>query len=147
MRTVTAVLLRGVLAIAGFVGLALLLPVESLRYGAQDAPPPEAATVPILIVGYLMTAVGALLGAAYRYLQRLPGQTIPGLGALARDVFYSIDLWMGLVGSPVAFGLVLRSVDRVNVPGAIVLALENGFCCTMLVNTLLKPAPPQGAPP
>jgi len=46
----------------------------------------------------------------------------------------SVDLWMGLCGSPIVFLLLARANEGMSLPGMIVVALENGFCCLIIVN-------------
>ena len=57
----------------------------------------------------------------------------------AESVFRSIDLWLGLFGSPLAYGLILKAIDGINLLGLTTLALENGFFCTIVVNEARGP--------
>jgi hypothetical protein len=134
----------------GFVTFVLMDPIASLPGMAE-----HQNGVPVRIAaGFLATLVGVVLGAVYRELRRRQsrGATRIAVGPFFRDMRGSIELWLGLVGSPMVFALLLRSTEGVDLIGLVIMALENGFCCLIILNTLIekhdKPeSPPGGVEP
>lgn len=102
-----------------------------------------------IVVGYLATVAGVVLGSAYRQLRQLrdSGITeIQSLRAFCARAFRSVDLWMGLCGSPVVFLLLVKASDGVSLPGLVVSALENGFCCLIIINGFVAKTEAQQKP-
>lgn len=130
------------LAIIGIVGWRYLLGSELLRFGANAAPEQPGARV--LIYGYVITLIGVVLGSAYRELQtrKQRGETtIRSPRRLLRAVFLSLDFWMSLCGSPLVYALIWKSMEGGNLAGLTTIALQNGFCCTVIIGSLIsKPA-------
>jgi hypothetical protein len=100
-----------------------------------------------ITVGYLATVSGVVLGSLYRQLRQLREAGTPEvenprefLSRAAR----SVDLWMGLCGSPIVFLLLARANEAMSLAGMVVVALENGFCCLIIVNGFIAKA--EGAP-
>jgi hypothetical protein len=58
-----------------------------------------------------------------------------------KNVFTSIDLWMGLFGAPIVYALLWKSLEGGSVAGLTVIALQNGFCCTVIIANLMKKGP------
>jgi hypothetical protein len=58
---------------------------------------------------------------------RSTGATSVRLPRLAAEVLRSIDFHIGLVGSPLVFGLLWQSIADISVAGITVIALQNGF--------------------
>lgn len=136
-----------VLALIGFFVSRYMITSQPLRFGANEAP--ETQTVAVVLYGYLITLIGVVLGSAYRELQarKEQGKTqIDSVAQFARSVFLSLDFWMSLCGSPIVYALLWKSLEGGNVAGLSVIALQNGFCCTMVVSNFLKRGPDQGAP-
>ena len=93
-------------------------------------------------LAFVVTVVGVLIGSIYRRLLALQreGQRRAHLGAVFVDVARSIDLQLGLVGSPVVFGLLWQAIADISLPGMLIVALQNGFCChAILQQTLVQP--------
>ena len=144
------VLFCGLLAFAGFYGARAMLLREPIRFGASAVP--ETLGHGRLIAGYLITVAGVALGSIYRDLQRRrrAGQTrIGSVPAFLRSVFRSIDFWVGICGSPLLYAFLLKSIEGASDAALSTLALQNGFCCSFVVDSLLKqsagaeaPAPP-----
>jgi len=103
-----------------------------------------------IIVGYLATVAGVVLGSTYRQLRQLRDSgiaEIQSLRAFAARAFRSVDLWMGLCGSPLVFLLLIKASDGLNLPGLVVSALENGFCCLIIINGFVGKAEAQQKAP
>jgi hypothetical protein len=98
------------------------------------------------LYGYLVTLVGVILGSAYRELQAHKERGDPQIRSFslfAKSVFLSVDFWMRSCRSPIVYALLWKSLDGGNVAGLSVIALQNGFCCTMVVSNFLKRGPEQ----
>jgi len=136
------------LACVGFFVWRYLITAQPLRFGANETP--ETQAVPVVLYGYLVTLAGVILGSAYRELQarKEHGETqIGNVSAFAKSVFLSIDFWTSLCGSPIVYALLWKSLDGGNVAGLTVIALQNGFCCTMVISNFLKRGPEQNPVP
>lgn len=96
-----------------------------------------------LSVAFLSVVLGVILGSFYRQLKQLNSQRIESLRSFFANTFRSVDMWLGLVGSPVLFALLLRATDGISVEGMVIIGLENGFCCLLLLNGLLQQEPSQ----
>jgi hypothetical protein len=127
------------LAIIGIIGWKYLLGSELLRFGANAAPEQPGARV--LIYGYIITLAGVVLGSAYRELQtrKQRGETmIRSPRRFLRAVFLSLDFWMSLCGSPLVYALIWKSLEGGNLAGLTTIALQNGFCCTVIIGSLIS---------
>jgi hypothetical protein len=129
---------RLALLIAGFLGWCYLIGPQQIRFGANAIP--QAPNGWSIAYGYAMTVLGVILGSAYRELKtkRDRGErTISSVRDLGSSVFYSIDFWMSLCGSPLVYALILKQTDGGSFAGIAVMAIENGFCCTLIVNAFV----------
>jgi len=127
------------LAIVGFLAWWKLVEPQQLQWGAQSVP--VAGNFLIVIYGYLVTLAGVIIGSAYRQLQQLREKgetTIKDIPTFIRSVFYSIDLWTGLLGSPIVYALLWKSIDNGSVSGLTIVALQNGFCCTVIISNFTR---------
>jgi hypothetical protein len=105
-----------------------------------------APGIGVIAFGYVITLVGVVLGAIYRELQarRARGEqriaTIPGLFG---DVFRSIDFWMSACASPIVYALLWKSFAGGGIAALTIVGLQNGFCCTVILDrlTTTKAAP------
>jgi len=134
------------LAVAGFLIFNHLATRQALRFGANEAP--ETQKIGVIFYGYGITLIGVVLGAAYRELQarREKGETqLASVTGFATSVLRSIDFWLSLCGSPIVYALLWKSLEGGNQAGLTIMALQNGFCCTMVVGALLKRGPDQPA--
>jgi len=109
-------------------------------------------TVGSVVYGFFMTLVGVFIGAAYRRLVELRGKGITSvrLPAVASDVVRSIDFHIGLVGSPLVFGLIWQSIGDISVAGITMIALQNGFTSHAVLARVVphgQDATPPGAQP
>lgn len=95
------------------------------------------ANIGRLVFTFGATILGVVLGSIYRQLRQLPEPIIKDLGAFFSNVARSVDLWLGLVGAPIVFALLLQSTDGMSVPGLLLVGLENGFCCLIIVNAFI----------
>lgn len=130
------------LAVAGFLIFKHLATRQPLRFGANEAPATQ--NIGVVFYGYLVTLVGVLLGSAYRELQarRDRGDTqLKSVSEFAKSVLRSIDFWLSLCGSPIVYALLWKSLEGGSQAGLTIMALQNGFCCTMVVGALLKRGP------
>ena len=104
-----------------------------------------------ITVGYLATVAGVILGSVYRQLRQMRDSglsEIQNMRVFLGRAFRSVDLWMGLCGSPIVLLLLVRASEGISLAGMVVAALENGFCCLIIVNGFVaktesqqKPAP------
>ncbi len=142
MRSWMKIPLFLLLAAIGIIGWRYLLGSELLRFGANAVPEQPGARV--LVYGYIVTLVGVVLGSAYRELQarKQRGETsINGFRSFLGSVFLSLDFWMSLCGSPLVYALIWKSMEGGNLAGLTTIALQNGFCCTVIISSLIsKPA-------
>jgi len=137
-----------VLAGVGFAAWRYIIIQQPLRFGANEAP--QTQNLGIVIYGYVVTLIGVLLGSVYRELQTRKERGESSIGNVSeflKSVFLSLDMWMSLCGSPIVYALIWKSLDGGNTGGLTVIALQNGFCCTMLLSNLLKRGPNQNAAP
>jgi hypothetical protein len=114
-----------------------LVQPRQLQFGAQVVP--ANGNIWVVIYGYVLTLIGVCIGTAYRELQKLKqaGQTqIPNARHFINSLLTSIDLWMGLIGSPIVYALLWKSLDQGDISGLSVIALQNGFCCTLILSNL-----------
>jgi len=140
MRNVVRVICIAV----GFTGSVLLYWQMSANpaviFGANNAPPSERGWM--IAYGYLMTVVGVFCGAACRQLIALRAggmTTIPSIPRFFSVSLRSIDFWLGLFGSPLVFASALKGFDGQSLAGLTLLALQNGFTCTIIIATFLAP--------
>ncbi len=123
-------------ALIGMFGWIYFATPNSLAFGALQDPNSTANKVWLWIAGYVVTLVGVASGAGYRNLQKRQSPTIGSVREFISTIFLSTDFWMGLLGSPIVYGLILKSTERMSGAAFFVTALENGFCCTILINSL-----------
>lgn len=93
-----------------------------------------------VVYGLAVTLVGVVLGTAYRELQCMKQaghRRIRGVRQLVTSVVYSIDFWMGLCGSPILFSIIWQSAGQLAVGPLTIIAIQNGFCCTLVLPALL----------
>lgn len=132
------------LAVVGFLGWRYLIHSEPLRFGANAIP--EQPGTPVILFGYGITLLGVILGSAYRELQARRQRGLIRLKSFREflgSVFLSLDFWMSLCGSPLVYALIWKSMDGGNIAGLTTIALQNGFCCTVIISSLMaKPLSP-----
>jgi hypothetical protein len=126
----------GVAAALGFVLFVLMDPVARLPGMSESG----SDLMVRIVVGFAATLAGVVLGAMYRELRRrqAAGQTEIAVLPFFRDMRKSLELWLGLVGSPLVFALLLRSTAGMDLLGMVITALENGFCCLIILNALIE---------
>jgi hypothetical protein len=146
VRIITAVILVGV----GFFGMYWIAQRGPLVFGLNETP--ETQGFPVIAYGYAMTAIGVILGSIYRELQALRAagiKRITNVRRFFRDVFRSIDFWMSACGSPIVYALLWKSLEGGSVAALTIIALQNGFCCTVIIEKLMNQggtAPQPAAP-
>lgn len=140
----TKIIVYLLLAVIGIVGWRYLIHSEPLRFGANAVP--EQQTTGVMLYGYAITLLGVVLGSAYRELQarKQRGETrLTSVQEFAGSVFLALDFWMSLCGSPLVFALIWKSMEGGSVAGLSTIALQNGFCCTVVISSLMaKPQQP-----
>ena len=93
-------------------------------------------------LAFIATILGVVLGSFYRNLKRMKEQgkeRIENISVFFGDIFLSVDMWLGLVTSPIVFALILKASDGMALPALIVMALENGFCALIIIDSFMKP--------
>jgi hypothetical protein len=131
----------GLTVLAALVGMAafwFLVP-RSASFGMfqQEGGGPNVAR---LVFSFVSTITGVVLGSAYRQLRHLQStgvNTISDMSRFTSDLTRSIDLWLGLAGAPIVYALLLQSTNGMSLPGLLLVALENGFCCLLIVNSFV----------
>jgi membrane protease YdiL (CAAX protease family) len=124
--------------IIGFVFFWYLIP-RSSSFGMFAGP--NEANLGRLVLTFATTIAGVVLGSFYRNLRAYQAtgiKTIENPSVFIGEMFRSVDMWLGLVGAPIVCALLLQSSSGMNLPGILVLALENGFCCVVLVNSFVS---------
>jgi hypothetical protein len=132
-----AILLTALCGMVGFVAFWYLVP-RSVSFGMFEGE--DKPDVARLALSFSATIAGVVLGSAYRQLRALQAagiHTIPDAPAFLSTVVRSVDLWLGLVGAPIVYALLLQSTDGMSLPGLLLVALENGFCCLLIVNAFV----------
>ncbi|MER8929194.1 hypothetical protein [Mesorhizobium sp. M0767] len=120
--------------VVGFIGYWYLLP-RSPSFGMFEAVN-ESGTARLLL-SFGATILGVICGAFYRELKALQARgitTIDNLPLFFAGMFRSTDMWLGLAGAPIVYSLLLKATDGMSLPGLLAIALENGFCCLLIVN-------------
>jgi hypothetical protein len=129
------------LAAAGFAVWMFIVRGQPLAFGANEEPTQQG--LPVVLYGYAITVLGVILGATYRELQsrRARGQRhIGSPGAMFRGIFTSIDFWMSLCGSPIVYALLWKSFQAGGIAALTIVALQNGFCCTVILEGVVRRA-------
>jgi hypothetical protein len=130
----------------GLTGYWLLAGPSARMFGGLGDPEGAALPLPAWVIGYLVTLAGVVLGAGFRRVLRVQtdGKQQVNVTRLAREVFRSTDLWLGLLGSPLLFALIVKTLAGLDMPGIVAVSLQNGFFCATLVTELVakggKPA-------
>ncbi|MCK7559339.1 hypothetical protein MKQ70_31990 [Chitinophaga sedimenti] len=125
--------------IVGFLIWSLMINTHQRTFGAQSVP--FQKNVLFAVYGFTVTLIGVFLGSAYRALQALREKgtkRIPNLGKFFTGLLSSVDLWIGIVSAPIVFALIWQSLATVSIAGLTVVALQNGFCCTLIVGNLVS---------
>jgi hypothetical protein len=131
-------------AAIGLAGWIYFIPTTAITggLGFGDNPAEQKSLQYLTIAfGYCVTLAGVFLGSAYRELQRRRASgstTISGVLEFLKSVTSSIDFWLGLCGSPLVYALILQGVDSNNMAGLVVIALQNGFTCTVAIDAISK---------
>jgi hypothetical protein len=76
---------------------------------------------------------------------RTAGVDKVGARPLLRDVFSSVDFYIGLVGAPIVYGLLWRSLADISLAGLSVIALQNGFTSHAILDQFVSNKPAQTA--
>jgi hypothetical protein len=139
----------GVAIIAVVVGFVLYLNFapRTASFGMQA----EAGGSGMLRLGlsFAATIAGVVLGSVYRQIRELQARgttRIDDFGAFFGNVFRSTDMWLGLVGSPLVYALLLKASDGMSLAGLITVGLENGFCCLLIINGFVGKMEQQASP-
>lgn len=118
----------------GLIGYQFLVPRE-VSFGLFSSD--DGAATLRYGVTFAATIVGVVLGSIYRGLKLLKetnqSQIPPGFFV---GRFRSVDMWIGLVASPIIFALLLKASDGMTLAGLVVMALENGFCALIIIDSL-----------
>jgi hypothetical protein len=135
--------LYALMAVLGFVIWFYFAQKDQLTYGFLTGPEKSIFSnkIVLIIYGYLVTVIGVVLGTIYRELSEMKEKgrrRITKIGVFIKRIFSSIDLWLGLLGSPFVYALIWKSIDEGSISGLTVIALQNGFSCTIITNSFLK---------
>ncbi len=137
MSPLFRVILFMLLFAAGFFGWFFLVGSEPLRFGANAEP--QKLGIERLIYGFLVTLVGVFFGSAFHELKRLKegGQSHIKPLKFFVGLLSSIEIWMGFCASPIVYALLMKNLGGGSDAGLTVIALENGFCCTLIASKVL----------
>lgn len=134
----------GIVGLAGFLVLANQFDWVPQAFGA-DADP-LSSHLPawsLLTMGYVCTLLGAVAGAMLRGLQAERDRGVKAIrpGPFFRRMFVSLDLWLSIMASPIAYVVIWKALDVTSVSSLITVAFQNGLSCTVLAGGLVnKPA-------
>jgi hypothetical protein len=105
------------------------------------------ATLLTAIFGFCVTLTGVTLGAAYRRLIKLRTAGVDKIGVqqVLRDVFTSVDFYIGIVGAPIVYGLLWQSLADISLAGLSIIALQNGFTSHAILDQFVSAKPVQPA--
>lgn len=125
------------LVIGGFWGWKLIATSEPKIFGANAVP--VVTSTSRIVWGFAVTLLGVVLGAGYRELQNIRANGITRFNPLVflAMLFTLTELWAGLFGAPIVFGALLQTTDGISDTGFAVVALQNGFCCTMIIGGII----------
>ncbi len=138
MPTVARWALAVLAIILGCAGFWYLTP-RSPSFGMFAAD--EGLNIWRFVLSFSATIAGVALGSAYRQLRALQvsGQRlIEEPRVFVKEMFRSVDMWLGLAGAPIVYALLLQSTGGMTLAGLLVIALENGFCCLVIVNSFVS---------
>jgi len=130
-------LIAGAFFLAGLVGYFLLGNFEPQMMGNFESEGMDG--ILRVVFGLVLTVIGSLLGVIYRALIILKeaGKTkIDNWREFIGDILSSVDLWICLTVAPIIFALLLSSTNGVALSGYILIALQNGFFCHVVVERL-----------
>lgn len=118
----------------GAIGWWFLVQQDRQVFGAISAGQ-QTTDWPAAVLGYAATLFGVTLGAFYRELSG--EKSIADFHVFLRRAVRSTDLWAGYCASPLVCGLVLLATSGVTLAGLVVIALQNGFFCHVVIKRLL----------
>jgi hypothetical protein len=135
-RSVTYVLAACALAIG--LGAFWYLVPRSPSFGmfAGD----DQVNVGRFVLAFAATIFGVILGSLYRTLRAMQQRGVKVIDeplVFLSETTRSVDLWLALAGAPIVYALLLQSTSGMALPGMLVVALENGFCCVVIVNSFV----------
>ena len=92
------------------------------------------------VYGFVFTLIGITLGVIYRHLISLrgKGQETVNVRTIVTYLATSIDYKIAMLGAPIAFGLIWRSIGETPIEIYTILALENGFVSNAVVAQLVS---------
>jgi|GEM_PF-6900620 len=137
LRTTLGLVLSLIIGLAAYWYLAPRNPSFGMFEGV------EGSSTFRFFSSFVATIVGVLLGGFYRNLRALKdgGATeLKDPRAFIQGTLRSIDLWLGMISAPIVFSLLLKGADGMNLPGLLSVALQNGFCCLVIINGLMAKA-------
>jgi hypothetical protein len=137
MSNVTKYVIAASAIVLGFVLFLYFVP-RTTSFGMFAGP--NEVNVGRLLLAFATTIAGVVLGSFYRNLRAYQATGRPTIEqplAFVSSIFRSVDMWLGLVGAPIVYALLLQSSSGMTLPGILILALQNGFCCVLLVNSFV----------
>jgi hypothetical protein len=137
MSKSSAILAVAVSTAAGVIAFWFLVP-RSASFGMFEGS--GGVHVGRIAVSCGATVAGVILGSVYRRLRRLQAQgkdIVEDIPAFFSSAFRSIDMWLALVSAPIVYALLLQSTDGMSLPGMLLVALQNGFCCLLIAEAFV----------
>jgi hypothetical protein len=131
--------------VVGFVAYWYLAP-RNPSFGMFEGA--ETAGIWRFVLSFLATIAGVVCGSFYRELRSLQAagtNKIENSSAFVAGMFRSVDMWLGIAGAPIVYSLLLKATDGMSLAGLLVIALQNGFCCLIIVNGFIGRAEQQNA--
>lgn len=117
--------------------------------GAFEIPgtPAYVSTILMVLSGFMIMVVGVALGALYRLLIQMKstGQQSSAWSVIIKQAFHSLDFQIGLVGSPIVFGLLWQGISDLGMAQFLVIALQNGFTVHAVLGRIVEPAAPSAS--
>jgi hypothetical protein len=137
LSTPIRIALAVIALLVGAVAFWMLVPRDASFGMFEQQGGPNIARMAFSLVS---TIAGVILGSLYRQLRQLQAAgtlIITNFSNFASNLLRSVDLWLGLAGSPIVYALLLQSTNGMSLPGLLLVALENGFCCLLIVNAFV----------
>jgi len=110
--------------------------------GAFEIPgaPSYVSTILMASLGYITMVIGVALGSLYRLLiqKKSAGQQGAKWSTAISEAFRSLDFQIGIVGSPLIFGLLWQGISDLGTAQYLVIALQNGFTVHAVLGRIVE---------
>lgn len=112
--------------------------------GAFEIPgaPDYISTLLLALAGFLALIAGVALGVIYRILlaRKASGEKKSSWRGLIAETWSSIDFQIGVVGSPLVFGVLWQGIAGLGLAQFLFIALQNGFAVHAVLGRIFEKA-------